>query len=220
MNLSQDIREYLEDFGGPEKSNRFSFDEIAAIEGLFPLDLRDFLTEYGRCLLEGGLIQLGHPANFRGVLALIFGADEEFSHNNCQVYAHSSFGKLFAWHLNYGFTSIDIVSGSIISPMLTKGIKKSEGFNRMFIAPFGSDNDFYDVEGKPLFKRAVKKLGPLEIGECYGFFPALALGGSPELEYLKRVSAPEHFAIVAQTMEFNLIDVQGYGNSVVVRPVG
>jgi hypothetical protein len=184
------------------------------------LDLQEFLSEYGRCLLEDGAIQLAHPLDYRGILALIFEADSEFSHNNCHVYAHSAFGKLFAWHLSHGFVSIDILSGSVICPILTKSIRRTEGFERTFIAPFGIDNDFYDLVGKPLFKRAVKKLGPLEIGECFGFFPALALGGSPELEYLKRVSAPEHFAIVAQTMEFNLVDVQGYGNSVVVRPVG
>jgi hypothetical protein len=101
-----------------------------------------------------------------------------------------------------------------------KKIIKTESSERTFITPFGSDNDFYDINGNALFKRAVKKLGPLEIGECYGFFPALALGGSPELEHLKRVSAPEYFAIVAQTMDFNLIDVQGYGDSVIMRPIG
>jgi len=80
--------------------------------------------------------------------------------------------------------------------------------------------DFEDDAGKPLFKRAARKLGSLEIGECYGFVPALALGGIADIARLKRQKAPEHFAIVAQTMEYNLIDVQGYGQSVVVRSIG
>ena len=46
----------------------------------------------------------------------------------------------------------------------------------------------------------------LELGECYGFFPALAMGGAPKLENLKRVKALVHFAFLAQLQPFTLMD--------------
>ncbi|WP_259779841.1 DUF1851 domain-containing protein [Aestuariispira ectoiniformans] len=64
----------------------------------------------------------------------------------------------------------------------------------------------YDEDDKPLFARAKKKLGALEPGECYGFFPALAMGGAPKLENLKRVQALEHFLFLAQLQQFTLVD--------------
>lgn len=127
--------------------------------------------------------------------------------------------EIHCWHQDYGFTVIDILYGTVICRHLTTNIKRDQNRDRAFIVPFGAEADAYDKNGKPLFKRAISKLGRLEIGECYGFFPALALGGSPELENLKRVRAPEHFTIIAQTLEFNLIDVRGPGDQVVVRPI-
>ena len=91
---------------------------------------------------------------------------------------------------------------------------------RAFITPFGTDADFYDLNDKPLFQRALKKLGRIDVGECYGFVPALALGGSPDIANLKRLKAPEHFAIVVQTVDFKLVDVEGYGVSKTIRKIG
>jgi hypothetical protein len=120
MNLSKDVTEYLEDFGLPHNFRQFSSQKITEIDGFFPKSLSDFIVTYGRWIFEDGAIQLTHPSDCKGVAALIFGADAVFSHNNCHVYAHNAFGKLFAWHLEYGFTSLDILSGTILCPALTK----------------------------------------------------------------------------------------------------
>ena len=66
--------------------------------------------------------------------------------------------------------------------------------------------DVADPKNKPLYKRAVKKLGPLQPGEIYGFVPALAFGGTPGLENLHRLSALEHFSILAQIDTPKLMD--------------
>ncbi|MFP3393651.1 DUF1851 domain-containing protein, partial [Brevibacillus sp. SIMBA_076] len=90
-------------------------------------------------------------------------------------------------------------------------IKPGAKIENQIYVPFSLSDDALDLigeDGRMLFSRANAKLGTLEIGECYGFFPALALGGACGLEYLKRVVAPEHFAIIAQTLEFKLVDVQ------------
>ena len=51
---------------------------------------------------------------------------------------------------------------------------------------------------KDLFDRALERIGPPELGEVYGFVPALALGGSEEPAALERMKAEEHLAILLQ----------------------
>jgi len=74
---------------------------------------------------------------------------------------------------------------------------------------------------------AGKRLGPLAPGEVYGFFPALQLGGAYTIESLRRVKAPEHFALLAQLAPMNLIELTPpepprfpYGRHVIIRPIG
>jgi hypothetical protein len=58
-----------------------------------------------------------------------------------------------------------------------------------------------DHHDKPLFERALKKLGPLAADEMYGFEPTLALGGKADLKNLHKVKAVEHLVILAQLGE-------------------
>ncbi|RXE86551.1 glutamyl-tRNA amidotransferase [Pseudoalteromonas sp. A757] len=70
-----------------------------------------------------------------------------------------------------------------------------------FSTKMSTEIDLKDHNEKPLFERAVEKLGPLENGEIYGFVPALALGGEPKLENLQKVKATEHLAFLADLGE-------------------
>ena len=54
---------------------------------------------------------------------------------------------------------------------------------------------------KPLFNRALEKLGPLDHDTMYGFVPALALSGSPKLENLQKLDAHVHLDILSQLGE-------------------
>ncbi len=67
---------------------------------------------------------------------------------------------------------------------------------------FGSrdpeDFDYEDINGELLFERAVKKYGPLEPDEMYGFEPALVMGGHPTLDNLRRLKLNPHLHILRQ----------------------
>ncbi|ASW09848.1 MULTISPECIES: T6SS immunity protein Tdi1 domain-containing protein [unclassified Rhizobium] len=218
--LYEDI---IRKFGEPASNASFTEEERLALRKSFPDQVADFCFDIGRSVLREGLIQSCHPDDMRGVLALIFGADRDFSHDNCHAFAYSAFGVIFFWMKDYGYGNISVYEGRLTQKNFVKGQPAGATAANAVSVPFWlSDQalDFEDGVGKPLFKRASKKLGFLETGECYGFVPALALGGVSDIAHLKRLKASEHFAIVAQTMEYNLIDVQGYGQSVVVRPIG
>lgn len=71
--------------------------------------------------------------------------------------------------------------------------------------------DLYDVDGAPLFERALQTLGPLAPDEMYGFEPAIVVGGKMHLESLRKVKLDQHLTILRQlaapTMPFGNIDV-------------
>jgi hypothetical protein len=58
-----------------------------------------------------------------------------------------------------------------------------------------------DVLDQKLFQKARKKLGPIEYDECYGFEPAIALGGPGTLSTLRRVKLREHLSLLAQLVD-------------------
>jgi hypothetical protein len=69
----------------------------------------------------------------------------------------------------------------------------------LFFQACVGDKDFRrDYMLGKLLKRAIAQAGRLQHDECYGFFPAAALGGSEDIKSLKRVKLLEHLAILAQ----------------------
>jgi len=222
--IERRFHKFFEDYGDPTKYKKFTDDELKALPTEFPDFMRDFYIEYGRTLLLDGRFQACHPDDLKGVLSLIFGADKDFNHKSYHAFAYSAFGDIYFWNSEKGMGIIYLLNGRVTCNGVVTPPSQADNLQNQFIVPFclSPENfDHPDLQGKPLFKRAVKKCGPLDIGECYGFVPALALGGIEDIECVTRQkSAAAHFAFVAQTVNFNLIDVQGYEKSVIVRPIG
>lgn len=98
-------------------------------------------------------------------------------------------------------------------------MSKSIGESQTFL-----DDDHTDMleatQGAPvLFARTLKKLSELSPGEVYGFFPALAMGGSARLDTLRKVKALEHLAFLAQLGPARLMDYRS-GRESFVRELG
>lgn len=223
MPISDDFVALFNEIGKPTGKSPMTHEELLMLNDIFPEFMIDFYNEYGRCIMLDGHIQLCHPRDFSGVISLIFGADAVFNHKAFHAFSYSAFGTINLWNKELGCCWVYLLEGEITCRALTKRDKLMQNLENTIYTPFEISKELYDVHdinNKPLFKRAVKKCGPLEIGECYGFVPALALGGVADIDHVKRMNAAAHFAIVAQTMNFNLIDVQGYGKSVIVRPIG
>ncbi|MFD1745663.1 T6SS immunity protein Tdi1 domain-containing protein [Rhizobium helianthi] len=197
--------------------------DISLLKDMLPSELIDIYMNYGRSLFREGLIQTCLPSDMASILALIFGEDQQFNHKEWHAFSYTAFGCIYVWSNKMGVATINLIDGTITSRGAIGKIKPGALIEKQVYVPFTLSDEALDIsdkDGSALFRRALKKCGPLEIGECYGFVPALALGGVADIDHVKRMNAAAHFSIVAQTMNFNLIDVQGYGKSVIVRPIG
>jgi len=194
MSLSERFKKNIAKHGEPIVSQPFSETELTSLPESLPQDLVGLFETYGRCLMKDGVLQTCHPNDFRSVMALIFGADEDFSHKNCHAFAYSAFGKIYFWHENYGVGHLTLYDGEVFSGNFVEGIPQGARIELGIYAAFMGtyeDYEYYDLKGNGLFKKALKKCDLPQIGECFGFVPVLALGGIPDITCIKRLSAPE-----------------------------
>ena len=78
-----------------------------------------------------------------------------------------------------------------------------------------------DEAARPLFTRALARLGPLDLGQCYGFVPMLAFGGSATLDRIERFDAAVHLSLLAGAGRCRLMVVQTpNGNETLLRHLG
>jgi hypothetical protein len=116
--------------------------------------------------------------------------------------ARTAFGKLFLCGEATGQSvMINCATNSIFA--LPKSLKKKDDRRldisiRSFFCLSKDSCDLDDEDGKPLFSRALKTLGPLAPDEMYGFEPAVVLGGKMRLENLHKVKLDQHLSILRQ----------------------
>lgn len=214
--------EYIaEDLGDPLAQEPFSEEELSYLQGRVPPALYEFMATMGHSIFLDGGLTLCPPKQFASILALVFKGDQDLHHRDCTLISYSAFGVLGVWSQTHGNLVIDLPLAVISSPSLAP----SEFPANMMPPPIpgGPDPDivsagtirlepdeydFLDFKGDQMLKPAVTAHGPLELGQCYGFFPALGLAGSESImrnvAQLQRVSALEHFALLAQLQPFHL----------------
>lgn len=211
-------------YGAPQNVRRLDADHISKWRGRLPNSFLDFWSEIGIGTLGEGSLHFCDPEAYREVLTVLFGADEDFSHADCHILAYSAFGDLYVWSERQNAVVINLTEAWVICRKLTAPdyvARPDRAIWGMMNSADSKDNlfDMNDLSGKPLYKRARKKLGPLAPGEVYGFVPALKLGGQPMLESLHRFSALEHFSILAQLDTPVLMDFKAFPPKP-IRPIG
>ncbi len=221
--LSEDFSYLVEEFGKPKKATQLPAATIAALRGKLPDSLLDFWTECGVGVWLDGKFQFCNPEDYRSIVEMICGSDKDFDAPHCHAIGFSAFGELYIWHEKHRYLNADLPLLQATASMLRPQKLTDE---RAIATPLAfldgkRSGEMYDdsADAKPLFARALKKLGELNPGEIYGFVPALGLGGPPRLENLQRVRALEHFAILAQIGRLRLMDYSS-GAGVFVREIG
>jgi len=140
--------------------------------------------ESGWCAYGKGLIWLVDPDDFKPAVREWLGSATKGT-----VFARSAFGHLLVWN-SEGAHLLDPHYGTIAKLIDDVGL--------VFNYSLCSARYLNNVLEQKLFDKALKKLGPLAHDECYGFEPALALGGDGTLKTLRKVKLLEQLSLLAQ----------------------
>ena len=115
--------------------------------------------------------------------------------------ARNAFGELYLWESKKGGT-LDIKSFSnmiFFSADADRENYTKEEENFKMVSFLGTKNPKYlneeDASGKPLFERALKKLGKLEPDEMYGYKLSHFLGGKESITNLTKMNLFNHYEI-------------------------
>ena len=195
---------------------------IEAYRPHVPAMLVDLWESVGIGSWKSGRLRICNPIEYRDVLEMVFASDADLSIEDCHVYATSVFGTLYFWSERHFSGTIDLIDGRVICSGLTSPEEKGDPEVDFLLSLFDPDKDtldWFDDEQKPLYGRAVKEHGRPGRDDCFGFVPAIALGGDPNLENVRKYPALAHFGFLAQAQTFLLYD---YLSRPIrqVRPIG
>ncbi len=221
--LTDDFQVIIEEFGEPETIRPLSEEDVKRFEGRMPRALVDFYKAYGICQFWDGLLRLCDPDAMHGVLKLAFGRDHDLDPARCCVVAYSAFGELVIWSEKFQRVFLSLTDLVLRSRVLEDSSRRVPDEDRAAAFLFASgrkDYDFADSEGKLLYERCRSRHGALEHDECFGFFPALLVGGTADIGSVRRVKALEHFAILAQLDRPTFVRVLENGQTEAIRKVG
>jgi hypothetical protein len=161
-----------------------SQDVIDSYQDRLPVQLLEEWQEKGWCSYSKGLIWLVNPSDFREVLE-----DWLDPSDDALVFGRTAFGDLFLWRNN---------EVEFLSTQYAKIANLIDDVTLFFEYSLCSETFLNDVLDRKLFRKALKQYGQLEQDECYGFEPVLALGGSGEIDTIRKVKLREYLGILSQ----------------------
>ena len=198
--------QYFEAFiaeAGEAKSRRkVSQEQISKYRNILPNALLQHWQEEGWCCYANGLFWTVNPDEYKHLLDMWLTGTDINELDNYHVIARSGFGALYAWGEKYNQKIIiSCPTGSIVAlkTKLQKPNKDPDMAIRSFFSMF--DKEKFDIEdgaGNFIFEQALKKLGPLEDHELYGFVPALFVGGEASIDHVVKCDLDVHLTVLRQ----------------------
>ena len=224
--MNEDFGYLLSKFGKPADPVFLTDEEIASCRGRLPESLLEFWQQVGLGAWGNGLFQFCRPADYASIMKTVFKGDPEIDSGNCMVFGYEAFSQLHVWHHTLGGMKVDLLFADVEADFTAdaKQLEIDEKLGPDQVIAVSLYNvvkaaDIKDEDGEAMFERAVQALGATQRNECFGFVPALGLGGARHLEYLRRICAPEHFAILAELNRFRLVTLKDL-EMVTVRMIG
>ena len=224
--MNENFEFLLSEFGKPADPVFLTDEELSVYRGRLPDSLLEFWRQVGLGAWGNGLFQFCQPADYSSIVQTIFRGDPEIDSGDCSVIGYEAFCQLHIWHRALGKMKVDLLFAEIVADFTRDaqrleidrklGPDKIVAISLSNVLQYG---DIMDEDGTPMFERAVAVLGAPQRDECFGFVPALGLGGARRLEYLRRVRAPEHFTILAGLNRFRLVTLKDL-DMVTVRMIG
>lgn len=210
--LSEDFIYLVEEFGRPKNAISLSSEELSRYGGVLPDGLIEFWRECGLGTWLEGRFQFCNPGKYQSIVDTLLNGDADYKPDRTFIYGFTAFGELYLWNQDFQFLAINL-------PRLwASGAATEAGWAPapadiavtaalVMLDQEGAADWREDSDKAPLmFQKVRGALGEVALGECYGFVPALKLGGLAKVETVRRMSALEHFSILAQLGPVELFD--------------
>lgn len=211
----EDFEVFISEFDEATHRMNVPVEAIQKWRGKLPDQLLKYWQDEGWCGYKDGLFWTVNPDDYEDLVGEWLADTPIERLDSFHAIARSAFGTLYLWGEKTGDSVVIACSiNSIIA--LSSNLKRELDDPDFDIRAFFSNKttvrcDIKDELGKPLFQRAVSKLGNLEPGEVYGFEPAVVLGGKMRLENLAKLKLDAHLAILRQlaapTLPFANVDL-------------
>lgn len=186
------------------KYSDVSANTINKYKGVLPNELLNIWQTMGFGIYENGFLQLVNPDDFEFVFDYIDKLLEPSI-----VFAVTAMGDLLIWEGNKNWTiaadegnRVKIIN---IRKCKSRALNTFKGtVDAFFDDYFIAHNDYFDSKAYLDIK---DKLPKLDYGQCYGYVPALALGGKASNKNLKVVNTKSYIDIIGQAVG-KIIDLE------------
>ena len=184
--------------------NRNNYQKIADVpqklinkyENILPNELITVWETMGFGIYEDGFLQLINPDEYEFVFEYVDKLLEPSI-----IWAVTALGDLLMWEGNKNWT-ISPDEGNRIKMINVRNCKTRILGDMEFVLDF-TLGDITAIVNKEYFAAKPyldikSKLTPLEYGQCYGYFPTLALGGSASVKNLKITDIKTYIDIIGR----------------------
>ncbi|MDR0605083.1 MAG: DUF1851 domain-containing protein [Bacteroidales bacterium] len=189
-----------------EERNRNSYQKISDVpkevidkyKGVLPNELITIWKTMGFGIYENGFLQLVNPDEYEFVFEYVDKLLEPSI-----VWATTALGDILMWEGNQNWTISEDEGNRNVLINVRRCNNHVVGDMEAVLDFFLGDEtaiahkDCFD--SKP-YLNIKGKLSPLEYGQCYGYVPAIALGGSASIKNLKIVDAKSYIDIIGQAV--------------------
>jgi hypothetical protein len=209
----EDFEIFIEEFGEASSRTAVPPETINAWRGKLPDALLRYWAEEGWSSYAHGLFWTVNPLIYERVLREWINNTPLEKIDKFHVIGRTAFGKLYLWGGKTG-DSVSILPHANAIFCLPSDLTREVVDPSIELQCFFSNRDrvgcdLKDTSKKPLFDRALHKLGELKFNEIYGFKNALTLGGRAELDNLAKLEIIDYLGFLRQLDEptFPMADI-------------
>lgn len=152
--------------------------DLKRYKDLLPAVMFELWEAPGFGKYNDGLLEIINPNDFQATLATWLGKKVP----NYIPIALSGFGYLF-YYRRLTETDEDVCFLNPHYGTINATVWRLEDFFNNYLCSAGIMDE---VLQRKLFRKALKKHGPLKKNEIYFYAPALSLGGAPEIDYIEK----------------------------------
>ena len=221
--LKEKLDSLAKKFGPPEKAEKFDPAVAARLQERVPAGLIDFLREYGIGIWLKGRFQFCSCTEYDAICHEVLDGDSQFTPEESAIFGFTAFGKVYMWnHRHKIVLKVNLARMVASADSLNKTLRDPEldiSANLTFIDKDHTDMFADTPSAPPMFAATLKRLGELDLGEVYGFVPALAIGGSAGITSVKKMKAREHLLMLAELDRARLMNYND-GRERFIRTLG